>query len=119
MALRLQDGRRRFSDRGRHAARQAVGAAGIMCRQIHGGTRLAKTPDRIQRGAANLLVSADAVQPALEHQFFIIGGVAGQEIRGVVVLHHNGEMIHGVIGRRDRDDVTGLRQSPARGERAE
>jgi hypothetical protein len=54
-----------------------------------------------------------------EHQLLVVRGIASQKERGVAVLDDDGNMIGGVTGRGDCDDVSGLRQPPAGSEGTE
>ena len=81
--------------------------------------------DRAKRRIASsvaMVTCSSALTPsslAFKHQVFIVGGIAGQEIIDAAIPDHDRDMIRGVTGRGDRDHIAGLRQSPARGERAE
>lgn len=60
--------------------------------------------DQVERGFGDLLIRADAIDPAREHQPLIEGGVSGEKRRGLI-LHDDRDVIRRVAWRRDGDDV--------------
>ena len=85
----------------------------IVRRQINRRAGPGEAFYRVQRNAGNVLIWADAINLASEHQFFIIRGVASKKERGAFILNQDGDMMRRVTGCGNCDNITCSCQTPA------
>jgi hypothetical protein len=63
-------------------------------------------------------IPTDAVHLSGKHQGFVVRGIAGEKYGHAILMDHDGDMISGMTGRRDSDNISGIGQSPAARKRA-
>ena len=93
--------RRRYA----RATGKARGRFRIVCWQVNHPATSGELADRAERCAGDIVIGADAIYPAGEHQVLIVGRIAGQEIGGPLIFHDDRNVVCRVAGCRDCDDI--------------